>query len=56
MVMVPDMSPDFEIYTGTLAALSGLIIGLIIILFVRQLYLKENQKASAGQSINEEAT
>ena len=38
MVMLPDLQveADFEVYAGVVAALAGLIIGLIIIVFVRK--------------------
>lgn len=44
----PDVKLDFEIYTGFVAALAGLIIGLIIILFSRQLYLNRDKNPPDG--------
>lgn len=43
LLMMPGVDRDFIIYTGTVSGLAGFIIGLIIIIFVRQLHLKEDR-------------
>jgi hypothetical protein len=42
--MLPAVELDFLIYTSTVAALAGFLIGLIVIVFVRVLYLKEDEQ------------
>lgn len=43
LMMMPGVDSDFIVYTGTVSGLAGFIIGLIVIIFVRQLYLKEDR-------------
>ena len=58
LVMMPDpeIKPDFEIYTATVAAFAGLVIGLIISLYANQKQLKrdeERTKSSANHGANQ---
>lgn len=46
LIMIPGVDRDFTIYTGTVSGLAGFMIGLIIIVFVRQLHLKEGRSDS----------
>ena len=52
VAMIPNLGLDFEIYTGSLAALAGMIIGFIIIVFVRQLHLQKEKCEPNSPSVN----
>ena len=50
MMPDPDVKPDFEIYTATVAAFAGLAIGLIISLYANQKQLKRDKKRAKSSA------